>query len=461
METSLTITNSQFEQIRAHLFDPDGLEGVAILLCGRSTSANICRFMVHQVHCLPHSDCTRTAQAVTWPTRLIEPLLDVAQAKGLAVIKIHSHRVDFRSFSDTDDRADAELFPTIYAWLDSDMPHGSAVLLPDGEILIRTVASDGTFLPGSKVLLIGDDLKFSIANAKASFETANQSDIKNAQAFGPGTVSILKRLRVGVVGCSGTGAPTIEQLARLGVGSLVLVDDDKIKEKNLNRITYSTSTHAQDGAFKVDVLRSAIESIGTGIQVSALPKPIHDPEAIRALSTCDILFGCVDSVDGRHILNKISTFYSIPYIDVGVRLEADGKGGIDQICGSINYLQPGKSTLLSRNVYTSAQLDAAMLERSDPERHASLLREKYITGVNVDRPAVISVNYLFSALAVNELLARLHGYRIDANENFAQVMLSISIGAFFLKAEADFVGITGQEKYVGRGNMEPLLDMAL
>ena len=47
-------------------------------------------------------------------------------------------------------------------------------------------------------------------------------------------------MSIAVVGCSGTGSPVIEQLARLGVGRLVLVDPDRVEEKNLNRIVNAT-----------------------------------------------------------------------------------------------------------------------------------------------------------------------------------------------------------------------------
>ena len=47
-------------------------------------------------------------------------------------------------------------------------------------------------------------------------------------------------VRVGVVGAGGTGSAVIEQLARLGVGELVIFDDDTIDETNLTRIHGAT-----------------------------------------------------------------------------------------------------------------------------------------------------------------------------------------------------------------------------
>jgi len=72
---------------------------------------------------------------------------------------------------------------------------------------------------------------------------------------------------------------------------------------------------------------------------------LMNTEVLRALSTCDVLFGCMDSVDGRHVLNKLASAYVIPLIDLGVTLDADGAGGIDSIWSahdSPGLLQPAE-----------------------------------------------------------------------------------------------------------------------
>ena len=47
-------------------------------------------------------------------------------------------------------------------------------------------------------------------------------------------------------------------------------------------------------------------------------------KAVTEVAGCDILFGCTDGAEARHVLNRLATFYSIPYFDVGIRLDADG-----------------------------------------------------------------------------------------------------------------------------------------
>ena len=194
--------------------------------------------------------------------------------------------------------------------------------------------------------------------------------IRNQQAFGKKTTRMLRDLKVGVVGCSGTGSPVIEQLVRLGVGTIVLVDSDIVEYKNLNRIVGSTSADADAGRLKVDAIKQHIEKIGLGTKVITYPVLIQESrEALDSLASCNIILGCVDSFEGRFYLNLISTYYLVPLIDIGVKLVADGEGGIDSINGNIHYVNPGSETLLERKVYTQEQLTAESLRRISPQEY--------------------------------------------------------------------------------------------
>ncbi len=169
------------------------------------------------------------------------------------------------------------------------------------------------------------------------------------------------------------------------------------------------------------------------------------------------VFGCMDSIDGRHILNKLSTAYLIPYIDVGVRLDADSKGGIDSIWLAVHTLQPGGSSLKSRRVYDQAGMEAAFLRRTSAE-YERLKKQGYVKNVDVDRPAVISVNMQAASMAVNEFLARIHGYRLKPSSEFAVRKVALH------DEENSLVTGDGEpclefSRGVGRGDQSPFLGM--
>ncbi len=117
--------------------------------------------------------------------------------------------------------------------------------------------------------------------------------------------------------------------------------------------------------------------MGLGTKVEVYNDELSNPDVVRAVAGCDVVFGCMDSVDGRHLLNRIATFYLLPYFDIGVKLIADGNGGIEQVCGTIHYIQPGGSSLLSRRVYSHDQLFAANLKRTDANEYHERVKSKY------------------------------------------------------------------------------------
>lgn len=422
---SLAMTHKHHEQIRRHLFPGDGCEAVAVALCGRSRNKTCRTLLVQEVHTITYDACrTRAPDKVTWSTESILPLLEKAMKSGLGVVKFHSHPGGYRKFSHVDDKSDIDLFSSIYGWLDTDEPQASLIMLPDGELIGRSIWPDKLGGELNTIRVVGDDIKYWFS--EQSKPEIPKHAIRIVQAFGDGTYSLLRRLRIGVVGCSGTGSIIIEQLARNHVGQLVIVDPEPIEHGNLNRILNSTWQDAEDRNPKVNVQEAAIERMKLDTDVHPFNSDLMNREVIRELSQCDVIFGCMDSVDGRHILNKLASHYLIPYIDMGVRIDADGKGGIDSINGAVHYIQPCGSSLLSRGVYTQDGLDAAMMHRHSQELYKERAKQGYIKGVRVDQPAVISVNMYIASTAFNEFLARIHPYRIEPNSKYAQRRIVIS-----------------------------------
>jgi hypothetical protein len=248
-------------------------------------------------------------------------------------------------------------------------------MLPDGGYIGRAVKDGLDFEPLAMISVIGDNI--AIGTEASHHPREEPAGRRNRQAFGKGTIARLQRLSAAVVGCSGTGSLVVEQLARLGIGKLVLVDPDFVEEKNLNRILNTGKEDAYLAKSKVFALASAIARMGLGQEVVPLQMNLLTRKAVTEVAACDVLFGCTDGAEARHVLNRLATFYLIPYFDVGVRLDADGMGGISNISGAIHYLQPGGSSLLSREVYTMEQVEAEELRRTNPAMYRARRAEGY------------------------------------------------------------------------------------
>jgi len=453
-EYTLRLTQAQHDTLRTHLLPPDGCEAVVLALCGRRAGEEKHIFVVREVVTVPYAVCSiRTADRITWPTEIVEPLVRKAFGRGQAILKFHSHRSDFRQFSPLDDQSDELLFSSISSLLGDGLPHASVIMLPDATCIGRAVRDGVQFEPLTSICVIGDDIKIwnnTSSHAPQSFGMRNQ------QVFGKGTINRLRTISAAVIGCSGTGSLVIEQLARLGIGRLVLVDPDLVEEKNLNRVLNTGKEDVYLGRPKVFALASAIARMGLGQEVLPLHLNLITRRAVTEVATCDVLFGCTDGAEARHVLNRIATFYSIPYFDVGVRLEADGAGGISSMSGAAHYLQPGGSSLLSREVYNMEEVEAEELRRTNPEVYRARRDEGYLRGVDENRPAVINVNMFFASLVVHEFLGRLHPFRNAPNSSYA--IIRGNLMEPFLITESDGEPCAILPRHVGRGDMEPLLE---
>ena len=118
-QTTLTLTSSQHAELHRHLFPDDGCEAVALILCGRRADPARHRLVARRVIPVPYDACSvRSLTRVTWSTGLLPPILEEAAKLGLALIKVHGHP-HLSDFSQTDDKSDKALFPSVYAWTDN------------------------------------------------------------------------------------------------------------------------------------------------------------------------------------------------------------------------------------------------------------------------------------------------------------------------------------------------------
>lgn len=431
MKYELSVSGKHHKQIYDLLYGNSGSGNFVLALCGSYFGNKVQRLLVNEI--LP---CHAASENHSEQSNKIATMQEKAARKTKYVIHIAAEGEGGTRLSTT--------------------PKAMLQMRADGS-LYGTILHSGKKAPISIVKLVGNDLCFWPAADTADMTTLPDFAVRHIQLFGQGTYNKLRNISAAVIGGSGTGSPTVEQLARLGIGRLVLVDPDYIEEKNVNRIINSSIKDAKRRVAKVDMLAKAVREMGLGTKIEVYHKDISNPEAVRAIAGCDVAFGCMDSVDGRHLSNRLATFYLLPYFDIGIKLIADGKGSIEQACGTIHYLQPGGSSLLSRRVYTQEQLFAANLKRTDIDEYNERIKSKYIDGIDEDRPAVISVNMLFSALAVNEFLARIHPFRDDSNEEYSTIRFSLTQGHYYRERESD--PCQALLKHLGRGDVFPLLDM--
>jgi molybdopterin/thiamine biosynthesis adenylyltransferase len=228
---------------------------------------------------------------------------------------------------------------------------------------------------------------------------------RHIKAFGPEMQGLISDLNVTIVGAGGTGSSVAEQLVRLGVRKLTLIDDDILSESNVTRVYGSTP--ADVGIPKVDVLADHLHRIAPDLSVTRVIGTIVEEATAKALLGADIVFGCTDDNAGRLRLSRLPYYYLIPVIDCGVKLDADAESGLRGIFGRVTVIHPGNACLVCRD-----RIDLQLAEaevRSHAEQEA-LAKEGYAPALPGIEPAVVPFTTAVAAAAVNELLERLIGY---------------------------------------------------
>jgi hypothetical protein len=283
---------------------------------------------------------------------------------------------------------------------------------------------------------------------------------KRPLAFTSAMTSELSRLTAVIVGASGTGSIMIEQASRLGFGRIIAIDFDVMKLRNLNRILNAKLTDAVKERLKVEMLAEAIDAVHGYKVLDAVPLNINKREAVLAASQADVLFSCVDTFEGRHFCDLMAAAFLLPLIDVGVTIPVrDTRDGhaIADVCGRIDYVQPGGSTLLDREVWTPAKLSAEYLRNADASAHEEQVQAGYMPGLAEEAPSVIALNMRAASAAMMEFLARAYPFRLDPNRSYARTLFSLAAMDEDYFAEDHFA--RGPNRQLARGDAEPLLGL--
>jgi len=122
----------------------------------------------------------------------------------------------------------------------------------------------------------------------------------------------LRRARVAVIGAGGLGGILIELLARLGIGTLVVIDGETFTEDNLNR--QILCTEAWIGRSKVDAARQRVSQINSAVEVEAHNIFIHRDNIDALIKGCCLVIDALDSIRLRLILQEAAARLAMPFI---------------------------------------------------------------------------------------------------------------------------------------------------
>ena len=137
--------------------------------------------------------------------------------------------------------------------------------------------------------------------------------LRTEMLLGTRALERLQGARVAVFGLGGVGGYAVEALARSGVGSLDLIDNDTVSVSNLNR--QILATHSTVGMRKVDAARQRVLDINPECQVRTYPV-FYTPETADSFdfTQYDYIVDAIDTVTGKLALVEHARAAGTPII---------------------------------------------------------------------------------------------------------------------------------------------------
>ena len=145
---------------------------------------------------------------------------------------------------------------------------------------------------------------------------------------------VLKKTNVCIIGCGGLGGYVIEMLARIGVGSLTVVDGDRFDETNLNRQLLSSENNL--GMFKAVAAKERILTINSETNVRSETVFFTKENADDIVEGHDLIIDALDKIPTRLLLQEACKKHGIPLVH----------GAIGGWYGQVAVILPGDDTLL-------------------------------------------------------------------------------------------------------------------
>ena len=121
----------------------------------------------------------------------------------------------------------------------------------------------------------------------------------------------LKKARVFIAGAGGLGSSSATYLAAAGVGTLRIVDHDKVELSNLNRQVLHWP--ADIGQTKVSSAQSKLKQLNPELKIEAIEEKITQANVSKLVAGCDLIVDAMDNLPTRYLLNKVAIENNIPF----------------------------------------------------------------------------------------------------------------------------------------------------
>lgn len=344
-------------------------------------------------------------------------LVQFAASSYNCLINVHDHWFDkTTSFSSVDDRDDV-VFDTYLREAFEPMllehPHigpareifNVSMVLAQKGVDARLIDSrkQPQFVTASSVHVLGEHYETMTVGQPRKTPELSERFSRQRDFISPSQQSALAAMDVVIVGAGGLGSIVAENLSRVGVGGITLIDDDTLDESNLNR--WQGGTPDDIGKFKAEILSDRLLHMCPEVRVTSICRSIYEPEVEQVLGGGDIIIGALDNDEARYFLNRVCIQYGNPLFDAGVAVT----GTRDTTDFSTRYfaLIPGVTTCMEctqLEIYDKQKVSQAFMDDQT-------LQSRRAAGYVLDEEDIASPSvYFLNQQAVSKLVAEFLNY---------------------------------------------------
>ena len=147
---------------------------------------------------------------------------------------------------------------------------------------------------------------------------------RNLHALSVREAAELHSKKVCVIGAGGLGGYVVEQLARIGVLQITLVDYDVFEASNLNRQLFSTEPLL--GVAKVEAAARRIGEVNARVRIREIQEKFAEDNALDLVKGHDVAIDALDNIQTRFLLARTCKTLGIPMVHGSIA------GWFGQVC---------------------------------------------------------------------------------------------------------------------------------
>ncbi len=226
---------------------------------------------------------------------------------------VHLHNHTGATYPSRTDEVGLPPVAKSFANVSPNQASGILILSEDSFYASVICPNEKKFITPELISVVGYPLNLCFPGAKMN---ARRKSLDRQSFLGVKSQHVFENIKVGIIGYGGGGSHIGQQLAHLGVKNILIFDDDKVEETNLNRLIGAWFSDVKKAVLKINVAKRIIKKILPSVQIVCINKRWQ--EKAELLQLCDVVFGSADTYAERQQLEAECRRYLIPLIDIGM-----------------------------------------------------------------------------------------------------------------------------------------------